>query len=115
MDEPKTKLNSRRATAVDLNGKSLKPNAIIEFSYDGNRFKVESVLDRPKTKLNSGDNPPNFLMNIVDEAYYMITDRIDRIRMNPDYRAGRREITEQMDFLKDLRDLLKLSESFRDE
>jgi len=35
----------RKAFHVDLNGKSLKPNAIIEVSYDGNCFKVESVSE----------------------------------------------------------------------
>lgn len=59
-------------------------------------------------KLDNGE--PNTLMEIVDEAYEMVNDRIDVLRECPkDVRSG-----EEMLFLKDLRSLLNLSENFRD-
>jgi hypothetical protein len=76
-------------------------------------------MDEPKKGFNSRDNPPKCLMDIVDEAYDMLNDRIDEVRMHQDYRDRYShnfpEMNAHMDFLKDLRDLLALSENFRDE
>jgi hypothetical protein len=77
---------------------------------------VQSALWKMNLKKSNGDNPPNCLMDIVDEAYDLLSDRIDVVRQKF-YLSGAESVQnlEEVDFLKDLRDLLKLSENFRDE
>lgn len=85
--------------------------------------RLEKNMDEPKKQLNTGDNPPKCLMDIVDEAmdivdeaYDLLSDRIDVVRQKF-YLSGAESVQnlEELNFLKDLRDLIKLSENFRDE
>ncbi len=78
-------------------------------------------MDEIKKPLNSGDNHPTCLMDIVDEAYELIDNRVDILRAKLSFlerfweNNDNTSIKNEMEFLKDLRNLLKLSENFRDE
>lgn len=57
--------------------------------------------------------PPETLMDIVDEAFDLVDNRIDFLRSTRKHHTV--EGYNQFEFLKDLRDLLRIKESFRDE
>lgn len=57
--------------------------------------------------------PPATLYGITDEAFDLVDARIDELRMYPP--NDRNPPITEMSFLKDLRNLLRLAENFRDE
>lgn len=87
-----------------------------------NRMTFEEAIENwremnmKSNKKEGADAPssqPLSLMGIVDEAYGLIENRIDYLRDNRLH--GTQPHMWEFSFLKDIRDLLKLSENFRDE
>lgn len=62
-------------------------------------------------------NPPETIFDITDEAFDMVNKRIDVLREIIDVKnhAGKYVAAEELEFLKDLRNLLRMQENFRDE
>ena len=60
-------------------------------------------------------NEFNSLMEVVDEAFDLVDNRITKLLWYPVHRKSDHEYIERMDFLKYLREVLRIAEKFRND